>query len=106
MKGVLPSGYTYEETSEEESKNLKKYHFLADGAVRIQPGNLFYPSTILKFVDLIYNFEVKSTDIYINTFPKSGTNWIAEIVWNLIYNPDLDNPDASTSLDYRYPFFE
>ncbi|KAL7640195.1 UNVERIFIED_CONTAM: hypothetical protein RMT77_009609 [Armadillidium vulgare] len=106
MKGVLPSGHTYEETSEEESKNLRKYPIFADGAVRIQPGNFFYATTILKFVDLIYNFEVKPTDIYINTIQKSGTNWLAEIVWNLIYNPDLDNPDASTSLDYRYPFFD
>ncbi|KAB7503758.1 Sulfotransferase 1C1, partial [Armadillidium nasatum] len=102
---VLPSGHTYEVAGEEESKNLKKkYHFLADGSLRIQPGNLFYPTTILKFVDLVYNFEVKPTDIYINTFPKSGTNWIAEIVWNLIYNPDLDNPDASTSLDYSFDY--
>ncbi|KAL7640192.1 UNVERIFIED_CONTAM: hypothetical protein RMT77_009606 [Armadillidium vulgare] len=106
MKGVLPSGHTYEVVREEESENLKKYQLLSDGAIRIQPGNLICPTTLLKFVDLIYNFEVKQTDIFINTFPKSGTNWIAEIVWNLIYNPDLENPDASKSLDYRYPFFD
>ncbi|KAB7503757.1 hypothetical protein Anas_06017 [Armadillidium nasatum] len=71
MKGVLPSGHTYEVAGEEESKNLKKkYHLLADGGVRIQPGNLFYPATLLKFVDLIYNFEVKPKDIYIKYSSK------------------------------------
>ncbi|RXG52196.1 Cytosolic sulfotransferase 14, partial [Armadillidium vulgare] len=44
---------------------------------------------------------VKPRDIYISTMPKSGTNWISEIVWSLIYNPDLDNSDASTT-DYAF----
>ncbi|KAB7498487.1 Sulfotransferase 1C4 [Armadillidium nasatum] len=107
MAGILPSGHTYKEISEEETERLtKKFSYLSDGGINIQPGNSIYAKSYLKFAELIYNFEVREDDIFINTVAKSGTNWIAEIVWNLVHNPDMDNPEASLSLDYRYPFFD
>ncbi|XP_067613637.1 sulfotransferase 1 family member D1-like isoform X2 [Eurosta solidaginis] len=38
----------------------------------------------------IYDFEVKQDDVFITTFPKSGTTWIQEATWLLLNNLDYD----------------
>ena len=40
------------------------------------------------------------------SFPKCGQTWIQEIVWTLVNNPDLDNPNASKMKHVRTPFLE
>ncbi|XP_047739132.1 sulfotransferase 1A1-like [Hyalella azteca] len=40
------------------------------------------------------------------TYPKCGTTWSQEIVWNMRNNPDLDNPDADDALFIRSPYLE
>lgn len=53
----------------------------------------------------IHTFEVREDDIWVLTFPKSGTTWMQEIVY-LVMN-DLDTEKASkTGIDYRFPYFE
>lgn len=53
----------------------------------------------------IYNFEVRSDDVWIVTFPRSGTTWTQEMIW-LIAN-DLDYEKCSTTpLVERFPFLE
>lgn len=53
----------------------------------------------------LLDFEVKPDDIWIASYPKSGTTWTQEMVW-LICN-DLDFEKArSTVLRDRSPFLE
>lgn len=53
----------------------------------------------------IYNFDVRSDDVWIVTFPRSGTTWTQEMIW-LIAN-DLDYEKCSnTPLNKRFPFLE
>ncbi|EFA11828.1 luciferin sulfotransferase [Tribolium castaneum] len=52
----------------------------------------------------IDNFEVSDNDIWISTFPKSGTTWTQEMVW-LIFN-NLDFEKAKQNLNDRSPFLE
>ncbi|XP_065570702.1 sulfotransferase 1C4-like [Artemia franciscana] len=52
----------------------------------------------------IYNFPLDSTDIWVVTFPKSGTTWTQEQVWLLANN--LDYEKAKTNLNDRFPFLE
>ncbi|XP_064109971.1 sulfotransferase 1C4-like [Macrobrachium nipponense] len=56
--------------------------------------------------DRIYNFQTKSSDVFIMTYPKCGTTWTQEIVWTMRNNPNLDNPEAHKFIFVRSPFLE
>ncbi|KAI4457264.1 sulfotransferase sult [Holotrichia oblita] len=73
--------------------------------VQVGPKNYFFPSNYEREADKFYNFEVRSDDIWIVTFPRSGTTWTQEMVW-LIAN-DLDFETAKAiNLNERCPFLE
>ena len=80
------------------SKNGQKY-------VRTNPGNCVLPIAYEKYKDRYKNWQVRSDDIYVLGFPRSGTNWTQELIW-LIQN-DCDVEAAKRMpLDERFPCFE
>lgn len=55
--------------------------------------------------DEYLNFEGKSDDVWVFTFPRSGTTWTVEMLW-LLMN-DLDYNEAfSKTASTRIPYFE
>lgn len=53
----------------------------------------------------IYNLELKPDDLWIVTFPRSGTTWTQELLWLL--NMDLDFERAKKeTLFQRFPFID
>ena len=53
----------------------------------------------------ISSFEVREDDILISSFPKCGTTWTQEMVWNIVNNLDFVQA-KSVTLDKRIPFLE
>ena len=49
--------------------------------------------------------EVFKEDIWISSFPKCGTTWTQEMVWNIVNDLDFEKA-KSEKLDERIPFFE
>ena len=47
---------------------------------------------------------MREDDIWICTFPKSGTTWTQELVWMLVN--DVDEEAAKVPLNIRSPHFE
>ncbi|XP_045445697.1 luciferin sulfotransferase-like [Melitaea cinxia] len=91
---------------------------MVDSGVR--KSQLFSESIPLKFIQVgpkryflvedfmaeeIYNFPVNSSDVFVASFPKSGTTWTQELVWLLENGLDYDTA-KSTSLAKRFPFLE
>ena len=63
------------------------------------------PRDFANFEKTIMDMEVLEDDIWISSFPKCGTTWTQEMVWNIAN--DLDFVTAkSTKLDRRIPFLE
>ena len=64
--------------------------------------NLHYFNFLPVFWPFITNFPVKSDDILISTFPKSGTTWMQQIVY-LIMTQDFN---CQVPITVRFPFLE
>ncbi|CAK1545177.1 unnamed protein product [Leptosia nina] len=75
------------------------------GLVRIGPKGYMFPEGFKTIAADVYNMEVKPSDVFVFSFPRSGTTWTQELVW-LVAN-DLDYETASRiPLTDRYPFLE
>ncbi|XP_055529166.1 luciferin sulfotransferase-like [Wyeomyia smithii] len=53
----------------------------------------------------LLNFEVKNDDVWIASYPKSGTTWVQEMVWLICNDLDFDKARATVIRD-RSPFLE
>ena len=100
----------WHELSPEEKEKVKT-HYPGPGVtkapdfdfVRFDNGILM-PRLFLPFADRLYNFEVRDDDIWIVSFPKSGTTWTMEMVWMLVNN--VDKEKAAEPATLRIPFTE
>ncbi|XP_047099393.1 luciferin sulfotransferase-like [Schistocerca piceifrons] len=80
-------------------------HSRKDGYVVTQPAGLTMPRGFLADAGRILDFPVRPDDVWVVSFPKSGTTWTQEMVW-LLMN-DLDFRTArQVCLPERSPFLE
>lgn len=49
----------------------------------------FLPKKYEQVADRIQNFQIRSDDIWTVSFPKAGSTWVANIVWQLMNNMDF-----------------
>nr|CAH0103320.1 unnamed protein product [Daphnia galeata] len=71
------------ETLESPFKEL--FPSYPEGLVQSEPGNFVYHPLYSKNADEFYNFPKRKDDVWIRTFPRSGTTWTSELTW-LIMN--------------------
>ncbi|XP_075159664.1 sulfotransferase 1 family member D1-like isoform X2 [Haematobia irritans] len=58
-----------------------------------------------RYIKEVYEFEVKSNDVFLVTYPKCGTTWIQEASWLLMNNLDFETAQ-NIDLPYRSVFME
>ncbi|XP_071746961.1 uncharacterized protein [Lepeophtheirus salmonis] len=51
---------------------------------------VLFPRYGENYADEIYNMELRNDDIWITTYPKSGTTWMQSIVWLLLNDLQFD----------------
>lgn len=90
----------------ELARQEKDWQGYTEGLVRLLPGRWLFPATFKTFADKYYNFEIRSDDVVLLTWPKCGTTWLQETVWTMRNNPDLDHPMAGAPVNARIPFLE
>ncbi|XP_068220087.1 luciferin sulfotransferase-like [Palaemon carinicauda] len=97
--------YTLETPTEEENKLIKKeFAGYLSGAVRVRPSGYFFQGIYRDYAERLFNFSVKSSDVFVVSYPKCGTTWTQEMTWLLLH--DLDYEGAKVELDSRFPFLE
>ena len=75
------------------------------GFVNLMPYKTIFPKSFLSYEKAIHDFEVRDDDVYVTSFPKCGTTWTQEMVWNICNNFDFDKA-KSVPLVKRMPFIE
>ena len=63
------------------------------------------PRVFAKYEKTIMDLEVFEDDIWISSFPKCGTTWTQEMVWNIVHHLNFEKA-RSEKLDLRIPYFE
>ncbi|KAL1491374.1 hypothetical protein ABEB36_011981 [Hypothenemus hampei] len=79
-----------------ELVNIDKYSCEIDGVCM--------PKKYLKMQDDVANWKVNENDVWVVSFPKTGTTWTQEMVWLLLN--DLDYQKAQLNLIKRSPQLE
>lgn len=96
---------TYEELTNEENELIKKYFLKGfDDYIRYPEKNVLMLRPYLSIAERIANFEVRKDDIWIVTYPKSGTTWTQEMVWQIVNDVDIE--EGKVPLFGRTPFLE
>ncbi|CAH4037222.1 sulfotransferase 1B1-like [Pieris brassicae] len=102
------TNYPFEITDveEETSKMLMKY-FTGEmtGFVRVGPKGYFFPHKFKQEAANFYNMAIRPSDIFVTSYPRSGTTWTQELVWMVANDLDYETSNA-IPLTERYPFLE
>ncbi|XP_072160129.1 luciferin sulfotransferase isoform X2 [Bemisia tabaci] len=77
----------------------------SDGFVQVGDQKWIFPAEYARHASGFYQFQHSSDDVWIMTFPRSGTTLCQELVWLLKNNLDFKK-SAEIHLDRRAPFFE
>ncbi|KAL1140692.1 hypothetical protein AAG570_000622 [Ranatra chinensis] len=75
------------------------------GWYQVGPKKYFLPSKYAQEADHFLSFKTRSDDIWICTFPRSGTTLTQEMIWLIANNFDFERA-KSIPLAERFPFFE
>ncbi|XP_073967070.1 luciferin sulfotransferase-like [Choristoneura fumiferana] len=75
------------------------------GFVQVGPRGYFLPDKYKEEALNIFTMEVRPSDIFVASYPRSGTTWTQELVWMVANDLDYAKSDA-TPLTERYPFLE
>lgn len=65
----------------------------------------FLPLTFANHAERFKNFKVREDDIWIISYPKTGTTWTVEMAWILMNSIDYENT-TKISPCYRVPYLE
>lgn len=63
------------------------------------------PEFIVNKLQDLKSFEVRKSDVWVASFPKSGTTWVQELVCLIESDADFEKV-KSKSIEERSPFFE
>jgi len=84
---------------------LKDFTGEKTGFVQVGPNKFFFPSKFRAASSHLYNFKSRPSDIWVASFPRSGTTWTQELVWMIANDLNYDAAQADP-LTKRFPFFE
>lgn len=70
--------------------SLDKLFQKEDVFVEVNPGNVVMPKKFCDMSEQIMNLPVRQDDIWLVSYPRTGSTWAQEIIWLLCNNMDFD----------------
>ena len=82
--------------------------FLFCSPVRLRDRDGHHLQTVTQrfqdHAELIYNMEVRKDDVWVVTYPKCGTTWTQEILWNIVNGVQVER--IKEPIRGRSPFLD
>ncbi|XP_066905451.1 luciferin sulfotransferase [Halyomorpha halys] len=75
------------------------------GFVQVGPKKWLLPASYADHAEKFYSYDLRSDDVWVITYPRSGTTLCQELVWLLNNNMDFET-SANVAMEKRFPFFE
>ncbi|KDR09671.1 hypothetical protein L798_00767, partial [Zootermopsis nevadensis] len=72
--------------------------------IEVNPGRLLLPPKYEELGDRIRAMEVRTSDVWVISYPRTGSTWVQEMVWCI--GNDLDFEKAKTLQQFRTPLLE
>ncbi|KAM3960562.1 sulfotransferase [Aphomia sociella] len=106
MAPWLDLPYEIKNVTDEEDKIIKKcLTGYSRKFVKCGKNGYIMPASFRDHAEAIYNLEVRPDDVWVITFPRSGTTWTQEMIW--LAKNDLDFEGANKIPLYeRFPMLE
>ncbi|CAH1645916.1 unnamed protein product [Spodoptera littoralis] len=103
----LPYPFEFRDITDEEKLVIDKLHDFpyASELARLGPKGYIVNKAFKKDAANIYNLPLKSSDIFVTSYQRSGTTWTQELVWLLASDLDYEKALAVPLVD-RYSFLE
>nr|BAH71474.1 ACYPI010038 [Acyrthosiphon pisum] len=95
---------TYSSVDNEVSDILNKCFVTSFRNGYIKANDVVLPVYFKKFGQRIQDMDIRDNDIWVCSYPKTGTTWCQEMTW-CIAN-DLDFEGAKQFLPERFPFLD
>ncbi|CAL1274355.1 unnamed protein product [Larinioides sclopetarius] len=93
-------------TAKFQFSNLPKDEKLAESFDVYLCNEFSLPSFAIKFIQEEYEtYEARNDDIYVVSYPKTGTTWLQEIVYLIHSNVDIKSA-LTLGLNKRFPYIE
>ncbi|XP_026324770.1 estrogen sulfotransferase-like [Hyposmocoma kahamanoa] len=106
MAPWLELPFHIEKVTPEEEKLVRKCLIgYSRPFVRCGKHGYLMPGAFEKHAEHIYNLQVRPDDVWVITFPRSGTTWTQELVWLVENNLDFETA-RSKPLYERFPMVE
>lgn len=103
---AMPPQYVHAGSDSEQDRLLNQFFVtpFRKGYVRIGPNKVLMTVCYLEYADRIEDMEVRDSDVWVVSHPKTGTTWTQEMTW--LIQKDLDFEGAKVPLPERFPFLD
>ncbi|XP_033609943.1 luciferin sulfotransferase isoform X2 [Cryptotermes secundus] len=97
-------GIRYTPLEGEEARKLDRMFNRQNCLIEVHPGHVLLPSKYEELGDRIRGMEVRSSDVWVVSYPRTGSTWLQEMVWCI--GNDLDLERAKILQHLRTPLLE
>ncbi|XP_050534781.1 sulfotransferase 1B1 [Daktulosphaira vitifoliae] len=80
----------YENIEDKIAKRLDDLFGVKDCLIEVNPGNVILPPKYRDLGERILNMEVRPDDIWLVSYPRTGSTWAQEMVWCICNNLDFE----------------